>query len=154
LSEENASTVQPANVEVLREVIEAFRARDWARMRELLDPSFEYHTSDQFPEGSEIYRGPAAMERVRAFLDNTWAEAEVELREAIPAGDAVFAVLSGRLSLARSGVALPAYDFFQVWTFADQRPVRARSFEYRADALKAAGLEGAGGAIRPEARPA
>jgi hypothetical protein len=40
-----------ANVETMRQVIEAFQARDWARMRDLLDESFEYHTSPSFPEG-------------------------------------------------------------------------------------------------------
>lgn len=130
------------NVEALRQVIEAFRSRDWDRMRELLDPSFEYHTSDQFPEGSETYRGPDAMRRVRAFLDDAWEQADVEFREAIPAGDVVFAELSSRLRLAGTETALPDYSFFQVWRFADHRPVSARSFDYRADALRAAGLEG------------
>jgi hypothetical protein len=72
------------NVEALRQIIEAFRARDWDRIREIVDPNFEYHTSDQFPEGGETYRGPDAMMRVRAFLDEAWAEAEVELCEVIP----------------------------------------------------------------------
>jgi ketosteroid isomerase-like protein len=140
------------NIEALHQVIEAFQARDWSRMRELIDESFEYHTSERFPEGPEIYRGPAAMERVRAFLDDAWAQADIELREAIGVGDAVFAELSGRLRVGRTGTALRE-TFFQVWRFADQRPVSARSFDFRADALKAAGLEGAAEASRPGARP-
>jgi ketosteroid isomerase-like protein len=130
------------NIEALRQTVEAFRARDWDRIREIVDPNFEYHTSDQFPEGGETYRGPNAMMRVRAFLDEAWAEADVELREVISAGDAGFAALSSRMRTERTGVALPEYLFFQVWTFKDHRPVSARSFDYRPDALKAVGLPG------------
>src|SRR5262249_30756968 len=128
------------NVEALREIIDAFRARDWGRIRGILDPSFEYHTSDQFPEGSETYRGPDAMIRVRAFLDEAWADADIELREVIPAGDSVFAALSGRMRTERTEIPLPDYLFFQVWTFKDHRPVSARTFDYRPDALRAIGL--------------
>jgi ketosteroid isomerase-like protein len=125
------------NVEELRQIVDAFRARDWDRIREVVDPNFEYHTSDQFPEGSQTYRGPDAMMRVRAFLDEAWAGAEIELLEATPAGDAVFAALSGRMRMKRTGIALPEYLFFMVWTFKDHRPVSARTFDYRPDALKA-----------------
>jgi ketosteroid isomerase-like protein len=128
------------NIEALRQVIEAFQARDWGRIREIVDPSFEYHTSDQFPEGPEVYRGPDAMMRVRAFLDEAWAQAEIELRELIPVGDVVLATLSGRMRVERAGIVLPVYLFFQVWTFDNHRPVSARSFQDRAHALKAVGL--------------
>jgi ketosteroid isomerase-like protein len=127
------------NAEALWQAIDAFRARDWDRIREIVDPSFEYHTSDQFPEGGETYRGPDALMQVRAFLDEAWAEAEVELREVIPAGDVVFAAFSGRLRTERTGTDMP-YAFFQVWTFKDHRPVSARTFFHRLDALKAATL--------------
>jgi hypothetical protein len=80
------------------------------------------------------------MIQVRAFLDEAWADADVELREVIPAGDAMFAALSGRMQSERIGIALPEYCFFQVWTFNYDRPVSARTFDYRADALKAVGL--------------
>jgi hypothetical protein len=129
------------HVETMRQIIEAFEAREWERIRELLDPGFEYHTSDQFPEGAEIYEGPDAMMRVRAFLDEAWADAHIELREAIPVGDAVFVALSGRLRARRAGVVMPDHRFFQVWTFRGRRPVAARSFEERADALNAAALQ-------------
>ena len=128
------------NAEVLEQIVEAFRARDWGRIRMIVDPDFEYHTSDQFPERSQIYRGPDAMMRVRAFLDKAWGDAEVELREVIPSGDAVFAVLAGRMRTKRTGIALPEYVFYQVWTFIDHRPVSARTYDYRADALHAIGL--------------
>jgi ketosteroid isomerase-like protein len=139
-----------ANVETMRQVIEAFQARDWARMRDLLDESFEYHTSPSFPEGSRIYHGPGAMERVREFLDETWAEAEIELREATPVGDAVFAELCGRVRPERGATTLPASTFFQVWRFADQRPASAQSFDDRAEALKAVGLDDLAEARPPE----
>jgi ketosteroid isomerase-like protein len=127
------------NVEALRQIFEAFHDRDWGRIRGIVDPNFEYHTSDQFPEGGQTYRGPDAMMRVRAFLDGAWADADIELREVIPAGDAVFAALSGRMRMERTGTALPEYLFFQVWTFKDHRPISARTFDYRPDALKAIG---------------
>src|SRR5206468_564106 len=98
---------------------------DRSRIREIVDPSFEYYTSAEFPEGPETYVGPDAMMRVRAFLNETWAEADIALREAIPVGDAVVATLSGRMRVERTGSVLPVYLFFQVWTFDDGRPVSA-----------------------------
>ena len=52
----------------------------------------------------------------------------------------MFAALSGRMRMERTGIALPEYLFFQVWTFKDHRPVSARTFDYRPDGLKAVGL--------------
>jgi hypothetical protein len=46
------------NVEAVRQIIEAFHTRDWGRIREIVDPNFEYHTSDQFPEGARPTEDP------------------------------------------------------------------------------------------------
>jgi ketosteroid isomerase-like protein len=124
--------------DALRRVIEAFQDRDWDRMRTLLPAEFEYHTSDDFPEGATVYRGPDAMMRVREFLDEMWTEADVGLVEAEPVGDAVLATMSGSLRTERIGQAL-LYTFFQVWRFDEGRPVSAWSFQDRAGALRSLG---------------
>jgi len=129
------------NVEIVREVLEAQRRRDWQAFRNLYDPDIEWEDASGLWGDWGKRRG---FEDVQdAFM--TWFEAfehaSFELEDVVDVGDDVvtFIRISGR---GRESGLVVDQRIPTVWTLRDRRVVRVRGYRDEAEALEAAGLSG------------
>jgi len=127
------------NVEIVREVLEAQRRRDWQGFRNLYDPDIEWEDASGLWGDWGKRRG---FEDVQdAFM--TWFEAfehaSFELEDVVDVGDDVVAFIriSGR---GRESALVVDQRIPTVWTLRDRRVVRVRGYRDEAEALEAAGL--------------
>jgi uncharacterized protein len=125
-------------VEVVQRATAEFNQRGLDGLLEFADPEIEWTTTGRYVEAG-TYRG---HDGIRKYLGTMMAEFEhmrVEPHEVIDAGDDV--VVRGRV-LGRGKRSGAPVDLAMtvVYTVRDGRIVRARNFEDRADALRAAGL--------------
>jgi ketosteroid isomerase-like protein len=126
------------NVEVVRRAVDGFNRRGLDALLELADPEIEWTTTGRYVEAG-TYRG---HEGVRQYLGAALAEfddARTDADEYIDAGDHV--VVASRFSGTgkRSGIPVEL-EMTIVYTIRDGKIVRARNFEDKAEALRAAGL--------------
>src|SRR5215207_4117570 len=127
------------NVEIVREVLEAQRRRDWQAFRDLYDPDIEWEDASGLWGDWGSRRG---FEEVRdAWL--TWFEAfehvDFEIEELVEAGDHVVAFIRASGRGRESGLVVDQ-RLPSVWTVRGGRVVRVRGYREAADALHAAGL--------------
>jgi ketosteroid isomerase-like protein len=132
------------NVELVRRLYDAFKARENSWPFEVYDRDIEWDLKG-WPQmvdlGIEpIYHG---HDGVRAFWRQwleAWESIEFRLDDLIDAGDDVVALIS-QVSRGRvSGAEVPT-SYAMVWTVRDGMVVRMRNFGDRAEALRAAGLD-------------
>ena len=129
-----------ANVETVREIVEAFNSGDFDAALERAHPNVEWQTLDAFPDAG-TYRGP---EGVRKFF-TTWVEAfegfRLHLEDCVTLDEdrvLVTARVSGQG--VESGVEVGSPTFVQLVEFRNGLAIRARMFQTEAEALEAAGL--------------
>ena len=130
------------NVELLREIIEAFNRGDLEGALTLADPppEFEFVPSGVLiPDLSGVQRGPEGLRRVWEWFMAEFDNLHTEVHEVIDAGDQVFAsfTLQGR---GKHSGAETSWDAWSVWTVRDGRFVRWLGFTDRNEALEAVGL--------------
>jgi uncharacterized protein len=130
--------VSDYNVEIVRRGYDAWNRGDLDEVRELTDPSFEWHEASQVP-GAGMRRGRAAFDRYLRSFRHFWSQFEFELIDIRDAGDRVVVVVVERARAVRSDVEV-SQRFVHVWTMRDGKAVRLEGFYDEADALKAAGL--------------
>jgi ketosteroid isomerase-like protein len=126
------------NVEFLRQGYEALERGDMEAFTELsrerLGPEFDFH----HVWDGRVFKGFEGTQEWVSDTRETWKNYRQELEEIVDLGENVVVVL--RVSARGGGSGVPvAQELAVVWTFEDERPVRARSFTSRAEALEAAG---------------
>jgi ketosteroid isomerase-like protein len=126
------------NVEFLRQGYEALERGDMeaftALSRERLGPDFDFH----HVWDGRVFKGFEGTQEWVADTRDTWEEYRQELKEIVDLGENVVVVL--RVSARGGGSGVPvAQELAVLWTFENEKPVRARSFTSRAEALEAAG---------------
>jgi ketosteroid isomerase-like protein len=126
------------NVEFLRQGYEALERGDMEAFTELsrerLGPEFDFH----HVWDGRVFKGFEGTQEWVSDTRETWKNYRQELEEIVDLGENVVVVL--RVSARGGGSGVPvAQELAVVWTFEDERPVRARSFTSRAEALAAAG---------------
>jgi ketosteroid isomerase-like protein len=125
------------NVEVVRGSIEAFRAGDYERALEALDPEIEYDLT-HFPEG-KVYRGHHGVREAFRIWMGAFEAYRQELDELIDAGeDEVIAVVREFGRGKGSGVETER-STAGVWTLRDRKAIKIRFYETKAAALEAVG---------------
>jgi uncharacterized protein len=127
-----------ANVEIVRNGVEAWMRGDVAAVLAVWDEEIEWIPPPEDPDGAAVVGAAAAGEAMAQWLA-TWDAYRYELEELIDAGDDV--VQAGRQIMAARGAEVST-EVFCVWTIRDSRAVRMRMFYSRDQALKAVGLEG------------
>jgi ketosteroid isomerase-like protein len=132
------------NVEIVRDLIEAFRRRDHERAFAFYDPEIEWDSSEMeetIPDIAGVYRG---HEGVRAFWRrwlSSWKDIEFEIEDLRDAGDDVVALVSTQRQWGRhSGIATELPPWGMVFTFRDGKVVRWRQYPDQESALEAVGL--------------
>jgi ketosteroid isomerase-like protein len=126
------------NVEFLRQGYEALERGDMeaftALSRERLGPDFDFH----HVWDGRVFKGFEGTQEWVADTRDTWEEYRQELKEIVDLGENVVVVL--RVSARGGGSGVPvAQELAVLWTFENEKPVRARSFTSRAEALESAG---------------
>jgi ketosteroid isomerase-like protein len=127
------------NLEVVREMYEAFNRGDAESALKLLHPEPELHQDPEVVD-AEAYIGLEAFLRGMSLFTEDWDDPRLEPREVDQLGDQVLmrVGVSGRGK--RSGVEMTT-EFFHAWTFRDGKPCRCFVRSTRAEAVEAAGLE-------------
>jgi ketosteroid isomerase-like protein len=127
------------NVEIVRQVVDAFNRQDWAEWASYWHPDAEWHDPPEVP-GSAIHRGVRSIRRYFDELLEIAADGwhvEVDAIESVAPGCVLIrarSVVVGRES------GLPTEDgLFQVVELEDDRLRRVRNFRTDREALEAAG---------------
>jgi ketosteroid isomerase-like protein len=131
MSEENVGLVRRCN--------EAFAARNWSLLSELIDPDVVVDLSRNI-FNADVYRGYDGIRRWAESVDDMWEDFRTEPEEFIDAGEHVVGALriSGR---GREGGVEASMLVFSIWSFRDGRVLRmVGGYRDRAEALEAAGL--------------
>jgi len=123
-----------ANVEVVRELIDAYLRGDYATAAGYLAPDVVYETGQEVPA-----HGPEAVKAMWERWESDWEELETTPSEFIDAGDQVLVAIHYSRRGRASGIELED-SFFAVYTLRDGKCVRKVEFRDRSDAMRAAGL--------------
>jgi ketosteroid isomerase-like protein len=131
------------NVEIVRDLLDAFRRRDHERAFDFYDPDIEWDASLQpAPDAAGIYHG---HEGVRTFWRrwlSAWKDLEFELGPVRDAGDEVVAVIRNQRQWGRhTGIPTEVPTYALVFTVRSGKVVRWRFFPDVPPALKAVGLK-------------
>ena len=129
------------NVEIARQVMEAFNRRDRATWLRLNDPELEFRAGPQWPE-SETVRGRDAVWSFIVGLVDAWEPGDFEMGEVIHAGrDRLAAQYTRPVQGKTSGIA-DVLDYWCVTTFRGGRILRTHWYATRDQALGAVRLLG------------
>jgi ketosteroid isomerase-like protein len=128
-------------VELVRRANDAFNRRDVDAWLSFYSPDIVYRPVPSFTDSQER-RGLGAMRRFMEEWHDAWAEDYTTEAESIREyGDVVIALLRFSGHAKASGVEV-AGGIFEVYGFHDGKIVSVEDFTDRADALRAAGVEG------------
>jgi ketosteroid isomerase-like protein len=127
------------NVEIVRQLFEAWRRNDAAAALAPLDPEIEFSTV-VIDLGQKVYRGYAELSEYRADLEEVWEVWETRDERFIAVGDDCVVSLyhvSGR----GKGSGTPVeQDVSIIFKFRGGRVVSMKAYANQGDALKAVGL--------------
>ena len=129
------------NVEVVREMYEAFNRGDFKRATDLLHPEAELHQNEEMPDPDSYY-GREEFQKGLAAFNREWDEIRFvpESIRGLPDGRVLMEItVQGRGK--RSGAEIEAGSLFHLWTVEDRMGRRCEVYLGREKALKAAGLE-------------
>jgi ketosteroid isomerase-like protein len=102
---------------------------------------FEVRMPSDYPEGEQVLRGREGMSRLSAMLRDTWSEFRFKAERVLDAGDRVVVLVRVVAEGGVSGIPTER-ETAHVWTARHGRLASIQIYRDRADALKAAGLEG------------
>jgi ketosteroid isomerase-like protein len=129
-----------ADVEVVREMLEAFNRGDYERSTALLHDEIEMYQAPEVPD-SDTYVGKDGFLRgFTRWLSGFERGFQFAPEELVDCGDRVFARVMLRGVGRGSGVELDQ-EIFHVYEVRDGQVSRVRAFFDRDDAREAAGLE-------------
>jgi ketosteroid isomerase-like protein len=126
------------NVEVARQVMEAYNRGDRDAWFRLHDPELEFRAAPVWPE-SGLLRGREQAWDFVASLNDAWEESDFEMVEVIDQGDKVVARVRRPVRGKQSGI-VDVLDQWSVITIGGGKVLRQEFFTSRAEALQAAGL--------------
>ena len=125
------------NVQVVRNMYDAFGHKDEARLRQLLHPDVEWIQCAGFPGGGHRHGVDEVLEKVFASLRSDWNDWRVEIEEYLDAGDVVVALGHYAGTHATTKRSMTAV-FAHVYNVANGRIVRFRQFTDTHELVKAA----------------
>jgi ketosteroid isomerase-like protein len=124
-----------ANVEKVREFIEAYNRRDFDAAVASFDPEIDWVLPAR--QSSDSGRGPDEVKRFWEGLDETFEELRLDPQEFVDAGDRVATRLRYYGRGKGSGLVIEGELYHQVVTFRDGRMVRIEYFDDWPQALDA-----------------
>jgi ketosteroid isomerase-like protein len=127
------------NVELVRQVIEAWNRGDLDWLLDHATPEFEFRTARLFPDLEAVYRGRQGFRRFWSTFRVAWESVRVEIERIEPVGNHRVLVLFRFHGRGRDGVAV-TLDYAQLFTLDDGMLSQVVGFADWQEALKAAGL--------------
>ncbi len=132
----------PGNVELVREAVSAYSARDLDALMPRLDPDVEWEPAGPAAIEQALYRGREEFGHANAVLWQVWEVLSFHEREIIELGDdAVLWLGRAELKARASGVELDQ-EFANLITLRNGLLLRVRAFTSWSEARTAAGLAG------------
>jgi len=129
------------NVEVVRQIYEAFERNDPDGVTALVSPDVELHgTSGGLSEGSVARGIQAVRETFEAWDDEAWDETRLSPQRFIDDGDRVVVLQQERRRGRHSGVEVES-ETAVLFELHDGRVVRMQGFMDQAEALRTVGLD-------------
>jgi ketosteroid isomerase-like protein len=122
------------NVEVVREIWDAYSRGDFDQIQAHSDPAVVMITL----EDGALY-GIEAVRKNHERWWETWESSETAVEEVIGVGDRVFVMARFRGRGRASGAEVQGRHF-EVYTVRDRKVIRVEEFSERGEALEAAGL--------------
>jgi ketosteroid isomerase-like protein len=129
------------NVEVVRQVCDAFAAGDSDTVSALVVPEVEWdftHADTWLEE--KIYRGYEGIAEFFANWIGEWDDYRFEVEDIIDAGDRVVAIVRDEGRGKSSGIKLERRHA-EVWSVRDEKVIRIELYDHKAEALAAVGLD-------------
>jgi ketosteroid isomerase-like protein len=123
-----------ADVDVVRQIVAAFRDRDVPRLRELFHDDAEFRSAIVALEGG-TYRGREEMERYMNNLDAVFEDWHSEDEEFVDGGDGRVALVFRIVGRGRGSGAPVNQPIAIVWTVRDGKAVTAQGYLDREEAL-------------------
>jgi ketosteroid isomerase-like protein len=130
--------VSAENLQIIRELVEAFNGRDLDAAFAVLHPEAELHPLRAQLEG-KAYVGHDGLRELLADFDQDWEYVQMDPEEFREADDKVLVLGRLRARARASGMDLDVPMGF-VWTLREGKVVHGRTFSDQADAVRAAGL--------------
>jgi ketosteroid isomerase-like protein len=127
------------NVELVRSGAEALARGDLDKIRQFLDPAFEFDVT-RTDLNPRVYHGLEGLLELMSEWTSTWDDYEFEVADLVEAGeDRVVGVLRerGRMKDSDSWV---EHERGVVWTLRADKVLRYDEYPTKGDALEAAGL--------------
>ncbi|MGH2924103.1 MAG: nuclear transport factor 2 family protein [Solirubrobacterales bacterium] len=127
------------NVELVEEMTERFRAGDRNSWRERIADDVVWDTSGTELPNAGVYLGHEGIERF--FIDwlGTWRDLRIDSVELIDAGDSVVSIFRWHGRGRTSGVETEV-EMYGMYDLRDEKVIRYRQFDSRAEVIAAAGL--------------
>ena len=133
------------NVELVRDLLDAFRRRDHERAFDFYDPDivWEDHGGSEF---SGVYHGHEGVRTYWREWLSAWRDLQFEIQDLRDAGDEVVALIHKQRQWGRhSGIETEMPPYGIVFTMRGGKVVRWRVYFDQESALEAAGLSGQDG---------
>jgi uncharacterized protein len=127
------------NVEIVREMLDAFNRRDYTAALSALTPDVVWHVPPGISIGEEFFRGRDAVGKGFALWLGAWETFGFEANEFLDHGDHVVVTRTQTGRGRGSGVEVNL-ETFHVMTLRNGKVVRLRNFEDRVAAIEAAGM--------------
>ena len=129
------------NVEIVRELYEAFNRGELDAYLWMLDPDFVWQGPQEIPDLAGTYRGAEGVRRYLSELMEVFNDYRMVPEEFIDAGGEQVLVLAREGGRGKgSGIAVQTNPTGHLWTIRDGRPARLESYWERTNALRAVGL--------------
>jgi ketosteroid isomerase-like protein len=122
------------NVEIVRQVLDAFNRGDWDAATRLAHPEFELRTADRVVNPG-TYRGPENVRRFFEDMFEPFEEVVVEPEEFFDRGDQIVAFVLIRLRPTGSN-AVVENRIGHLWTMREGKAARVQVFPRREEALE------------------
>jgi ketosteroid isomerase-like protein len=127
------------NVEIARQLFEAWNRGDLEWLLNRATPDFEFQTVQLFPDLEPVYRGHEEFRQFWQTFREPWESFVIDIERIDPAGDDRVLALFRFHGRGRDGVDVKR-DYAQLFTFAGGMVAKVVGFADWQEALQAAGL--------------
>jgi ketosteroid isomerase-like protein len=137
--------VSRENVEIVRELLDAFARRDHEMAFDFYDPEIEWDATeiaDAIPDLAGVYRGYDGVRTYWRRWLSAWSDLTFVVEDIRDAGADVVALIRDQHQTGRlSGIDTEIPPYALVFTIRDGKVVRWKNYMDQAAALEAVGLE-------------
>lgn len=129
-----------ANVQIIRELSDAFNRRDYGAVLDAIDPGVEWHPPPDIPNAAVAIGRDALIANFQDWF-GAWEDYRSVAEEILEGVDDTVLVFARESARGKdSGIELTSRRVFGVFQLRDGKVVRQQAFLDRGDALRAAGL--------------